>query len=330
MEDLDIKLRRQNASFIRRNIFNKNVRNPFDNLILFEDNCIDTLHKCIEILRSEQFAKKRLKFSLLDTLASEFWNDLYYLNYYDTTIAELERKLDTVKNSYECEDDYDDKYQYKKQLDRIQSDIEALSTIIELTKQVRQLILIAIPDIETLWEQKLIEHNALQEKSEAEKLEHEVMQAEIRKNKLNAIQKPDTEIQTSNNLKTDNNGLQKRKFPIIDLEKYDSDKIYEKFNNVVFVCSKDCFTSWLVNGIQCSEKIQYILKGRKSAKTGLTTLNYAQLRKFIEKITGDSENTKDAYYKTVFGLNIKTSSVQSAINLNKTFKDFNKCLKKKK
>ena len=31
---------------------------------------------------------------------------------------------------------------------------------------------------------------------------------------------------------------------------------------------------------------------KKSRKTGEETLNFAQLRKFIEKITGNSENTK--------------------------------------
>ncbi|MDO9509948.1 MAG: hypothetical protein Q7J14_01520 [Candidatus Magasanikbacteria bacterium] len=294
MEDLDIELRRQNATFISRNIFNKNVRKPFDDLILFfEDNYIDTLHKCIEILRSKQFAKKRLKFSLLDISASAFWNDLYYLNYYDTTIAELESKLDTVKNSYECEDDYDDKYQYKKQLDRIQSDIEALSTIIELTKQVRQLILIAIPDIETLWEQKLIEHNALQEKSEAEKLEREVMRAEIRKNKLNAIQKPDTEIQTSNDLICDKKLLQKLHAEFDDeiWENMDFDDFLncmrvEPIGGIKLKCKKQDFAKWVHDNIEDKRNETLIPDiGIWFKKIRGKNVNYSSQKKIAEQNT---------------------------------------------
>lgn len=181
MEQIDIELRRQNSLFISRKIFNR-YGNGFD---------IDNLHKCIEILKSKQFAKKRLKYDLLDISVSVFWTDLYYLNFYDTTIAELKSKLDTVKSRYECEDDIDDQYEYKKRLDLIQSNIEALNTIIELTKQVRQLMLVAIPDIETLWEQKLIEHNELQENWKAEILEREQIRAEKVK-KRNAIKKPDS------------------------------------------------------------------------------------------------------------------------------------------
>ncbi len=114
-------------------------------------------------------------------------------------------------------------------------------------------------------------------------------------------------------------------FPTIDTKKYNADLIFEKFNNVVFKCSKECFFAWLVDGIEYPETIEYILKGRISIKTGLKTLNFAQLRKFIDKITGTTETAKDAYYKAIFGLNIKTSTIPSATNLNETFKDLKKC-----
>lgn len=111
--------------------------------------------------------------------------------------------------------------------------------------------------------------------------------------------------------KTELIGNRETKFviPVIDKTKYNPDEIYEKFNNVVFRCSKDCFNSWLVKGKLHSEKIEYILKGRKGLKNGDKTLKLAQLRKFVGKITGDTENTKDAYYKMVFGLKIKTSQI---------------------
>ena len=103
--------------------------------------------------------------------------------------------------------------------------------------------------------------------------------------------------------------------PKIDKTKFDAKWIFDNYNNVVFKCSEECFNSWLKDGKQHHETIDFILKGRegKPAK--------AQLRKFIEKITGNSDKTKDAYYKTVFGLEIKTAQIKTATNLNDTFKE---------
>jgi hypothetical protein len=107
----------------------------------------------------------------------------------------------------------------------------------------------------------------------------------------------------------------KHNLPTIDSTKFDAKWLFDTYNNVVFKCSEECFNAWLKDGIQHPETIEFILKGRegKPAK--------AQLRKFIETITGDSENTKDAYYKTVFGLEIKTAQINTSTNLNNKFKD---------
>ena len=126
------------------------------------------------------------------------------------------------------------------------------------------------------------------------------------------------------NLDSKIDNLEKHNFPVIDRKKYDTDKIYEHFNNKVFKCSKDCFNAWLVNGYKYPETIQYIFKGRKSRINNSETLNFAQLRKFIEKITGDSENTKDAYYKNVFGLTIKCSTIKTS-NQFKLDKELKEC-----
>ena len=139
--------------------------------------------------------------------------------------------------------------------------------------------------------------------------------------KRNLYRDPIVNFKNENKIKID--------IPVIDREKYDSDKIYDKFCNKVFECSKDCFNAWLVHGNIHHEKIKCILKGRKSRKTGEETLNFAQLRKFIEKITGNSENTKDAYYKTVFGLTIKCSTIKTS-NQFKLYKKLEECKIKKK
>ena len=112
----------------------------------------------------------------------------------------------------------------------------------------------------------------------------------------------------------------KHNLPIIDSTKFDPKWIFNTYNNVVFKCSEECFNAWLVDGIQHPETIDFILKGRKG-KDGKPTMAFVQFRKFIEKITGNAENTKDAYYKTVFGLEIKTAQNKTATSLNPTFKE---------
>ena len=103
--------------------------------------------------------------------------------------------------------------------------------------------------------------------------------------------------------------------PKIDDTKFDAKWIFDTYVNKVFKCSEECFNSWLKDGKQHPETIDFVLEGRQGKPA------IAQLRKFIEKITGDAENTKDTYYKTVFGLEIKTAQLRTATNLNNTFKE---------
>jgi hypothetical protein len=115
-----------------------------------------------------------------------------------------------------------------------------------------------------------------------------------------------------------------------DYKKYDPEKIYINFfRNELFNCSKDCFYAWLVYGKEYNETITYNLKGRKSKKSGVETLNLAQLKKFIIKITGDEENTKDAFYDRIFGLTIRTSTIKTSNVLNVRFEKLKDCEKPK-
>ena len=106
--------------------------------------------------------------------------------------------------------------------------------------------------------------------------------------------------------------------PKIDDTKFDAKWIYETYIKDVFKCSEECFNSWLKDGKPHPETIEFTLKGREGKPA------IAQLRKFIETITGDTINTKDVYYKTVFGLEFKTAHYRTATNLNDTFKDLKK------
>lgn len=98
--------------------------------------------------------------------------------------------------------------------------------------------------------------------------------------------------------------------PTIDRNIIKPSWIYQNFINWVFKCSLEAFYAWFVYGKVHIEKIEFILVD-KDGKPKI-----AQLRKFIETITGDTENTKQAYYKKVFGLTVETSS-KTANNLDK-------------
>lgn len=105
----------------------------------------------------------------------------------------------------------------------------------------------------------------------------------------------------------------KHKYPTIDIKKYDSDRIYNAFfKGEIAVCTIDCFKAWFVDGY-ISEAISFVLKGRENKPA------IAQLRRFIETITGDAENTKDAYYANVFKFEnkkLKLNNTKTAKNLD--------------
>ena len=107
----------------------------------------------------------------------------------------------------------------------------------------------------------------------------------------------------------------KHNYPTLKTSFYDPVKIYNTFFKGVFaICNQDCFNDWIVEGYIGSEPIKLLATGRKSLKTGEKSIPISQFRKFIEKITGDKENTKDGYFNLIF--NIKLNNIETANTLN--------------
>ncbi|NCB69046.1 MAG: hypothetical protein EOM47_09400 [Bacteroidia bacterium] len=91
------------------------------------------------------------------------------------------------------------------------------------------------------------------------------------------------------------------------LAKYDTKKLYDKLVNIAFTGSELCFNSLLVNGKPFNTSK---LHWKYERKKGIVCK--AQLKMFINTITGNAENTKEAYFKQVFGIEMKKSDYKNA------------------
>lgn len=116
--------------------------------------------------------------------------------------------------------------------------------------------------------------------------------------------------------------LENSNLPVINTSIFDPDFIFENYHNKAFICSRFAFDAWLVHGKVCKEKITwtYISRENKVSK--------AQLKKFIDKIT-DTDTAKEAYFKRVFGIEVKKSDYKDA-RLNSDFKELSYISDKKK
>jgi len=120
-------------------------------------------------------------------------------------------------------------------------------------------------------------------------------------------------------------------YPIIDKDIINPDVVWEQCCNTAFDSnSKEAYYAWLVYGKRYNKTINFILNSKRKGKDGKQTLAIAQLRRLIEKTTGNVDNTKDAFYKDVFGLEIKTAHIPASPNLNETFKELTSIIFKNK
>ncbi len=311
MNDLEIIKLEENTRYILNNFgaWDWELRYNEDYIIYA---IMENLHQSIGILESkDEFSEKVLLKNMFANIAPEGWDDLFYLKCYENKIKELQNIIDSEQIIFDNEDDRLIQGKLENQLDKKKSELFDFETLVELTNEFRDLLL-AIPNLKNL------------------EIDFEEKQKEYRVQQLDKIECKNLSMPTDKKELTNNSGdKQKHGYSIIDEKKYDAKKIFETFNNVVFRCSEECFNAWFIDGVLHKKTIEFILQGRTNYKTKKPTLKYAQLRKFIEKITGDAKNTKDAYYKTVFGLEIKTAQYLTATNLDPTFKDLKNCEIKK-
>jgi hypothetical protein len=98
---------------------------------------------------------------------------------------------------------------------------------------------------------------------------------------------------------------------IVDIE-----FVWEHYHNKAFECDRNTFDTLLVNGNpDCKNKIKWTYC-KKEGKPCIP-----QLKLFVEKITGDVENTGIAYIKQVFGITVKVSDYNKKTSLDAFFKD---------
>lgn len=101
----------------------------------------------------------------------------------------------------------------------------------------------------------------------------------------------------------------KSTLPVIDCDKYDSDKIYETFGTgLFFTCTKKVFDDWFVIGI--GNKIQPKIKRDEKGKFERGVVG--QIKCLLGEITGNPEDTKMAYFKKVFAESINSHAYQDA------------------
>ena len=108
------------------------------------------------------------------------------------------------------------------------------------------------------------------------------------------------------------------------LAKYDAKKLYDNLVNVAFKGSEICFNSWLVNGKPFkTTKLEWIFEAKKGI------VSKAQLKMFINTITGDAENTKEKYFKQVFDIQMNTADYKDAKKLKSKLETLIKLAEKK-
>ena len=117
---------------------------------------------------------------------------------------------------------------------------------------------------------------------------------------------------------------EKHGYPVIDKDIFsDTDWIYNTFVNKVFTGSKECFDAWLVNGYTHPERLIWTLTSRQNKP------NYAQLRLFVNIIT-NTDTCKDAYFKKVWGIEIKTAQIKPSVSFDKNLEELDPYNKTKK
>lgn len=116
---------------------------------------------------------------------------------------------------------------------------------------------------------------------------------------------------------------EKHNYPVIDKTIIsNTDWIYNTFVNKVFTGSKECFDAWLVNGYTHPEPLTWTLTSRKNKP------NYAQLRLFVNIIT-NTDTCKDAYFKKVWGIEIKTAQIKPSVSFDKNLEELDQYFRTK-
>lgn len=251
------------------------------NAITYGEAGIDELQNAIEIIKSGQYSKPRLRTQLLDIWAPVFWNDLYYQDRDNNDKTKIENSINELKSRFENDPDKEDtltKLNFDKWLDSGQTDLENIKKKIELSAKLRELMQKESRDLETEFARLLQEHNELQANW---KKEIEERDAKIEK-ELEEKRKRIIENQLQKQRILDKQKAEQKKqnieiplnvnCPTIN-EMYDSDLIFKKFNQY-FKTDKSAFKNWLIDGTGDIKQMRWTYENE----------NIGQLRAFLNEL----------------------------------------------
>jgi len=261
-----------------------------------EFETIKTLYNSIKTLENKdaQFSEPLLIRKLLNSIAPDDYCDLFYLHSHEKELIELQSLLKPVQINYDSEVDQWAKNEIRTKLNGIKSDIGSVKHIIQLITDFRMLLLEVIPNLEIQFLQKFDEYTEQQEQIALE-------------NNIQIIE-PDVIVAPKIYPKEMFDHLPDSNLPIINKDIINPDFVFENYHNNGIKCSPFAFYAWLVYGKKYEvEKLEWTFKTK------------AQLKLFIDKITGTTDTAKESYFNQVFGISLKLSDYRNSNTLDKHF-----------
>jgi hypothetical protein len=162
-------LKLENTDFLAKHFYDEKIHFSYRwNQTIYPDRA-NILKKSIEIISSGEYSKHFFKEQLLynsintksefgedefnsDNFATEFWEDLYYLKWYeekrDNIIEESKQMEQFMSQNNHFNDDILAKDYFDEIINDSQQELNDINTIIELSKEFRKLINEAFPNLE--------------------------------------------------------------------------------------------------------------------------------------------------------------------------------------
>jgi hypothetical protein len=164
MENIDYEKRDFNTRFLCRKFFDSRIDYPFEDCVSIHPEQVEDLKKSIEIIKNDEYFKSDFKKGILYVTATGFWNDLYLLKKHEEKKTLIENSLKKQQTDFDNDPDKEDSdfYRFDKMKRFRQQNLNDIDNIIELTKEFRDLINKAMPELEKEFAQRLKEHNDFQ------------------------------------------------------------------------------------------------------------------------------------------------------------------------
>ena len=139
----------------------------YDSIGAYSINC--RLSRSIDLLKNGvEISPKRLIREIQNKVDCNLWDDLFCKKYFNNKVSELETDSNRFYNSYKIENDSLERKELYEFYVGAAAEVHELEETIELINEFRDLLLLAIPNLENDFKLKLHEHNE-RNKSETKK-----------------------------------------------------------------------------------------------------------------------------------------------------------------